>query len=138
MSYADLKSGAVINYPCLWSREASRGETEGRKYRPSAVAVRVPRAGKSDLVILFPITTKEPEANRLASEIPETEKRRAGLDTILRQWIILDECNEETIPGSYYLEPETPLGHFSKKFFLPLIREFIMRRETVQIISRRD
>ena len=138
MSYEAVTSGAVIYYPYLWSREAQRGETAGRKHRPSVAAVRVPRSGLTDLVILFPITTKEPEAGRFAAEIPQTEKRRAGLDTLLRQWIILDECNEESIPGSHYLEPDPPLGKFSKRFFLPLALAFIKRREQVKIIARRD
>jgi hypothetical protein len=47
----------------------------------------------------------------------------------LRLWIVLDECNEEIIPGSYYLEPATPLGRLSKTFFLSLVLEFIRRRE---------
>jgi hypothetical protein len=138
VSYEAVASGAVIVYPYLWSQEAARGETSGRKNRPCAVAVRVPRRGRPDLVILFPVTTKTPEAGRFAAEVPETEKRRAGLDTLQRQWIILDECNEETIPGSHCLEPEPPLGHFSKRFFLPLVLDFIKRRDKVRILSRRD
>ena len=116
MNFDSLKSGAVILYPYLWHREADRGETEGRKLRPAAVAVRIARPGKPDTLVLFPVTTKQPEAGRFMAEIPEMEKRRAGLDTSLRQWIILDEANEEIWPGSYYLEPRPPLGAFSKKF----------------------
>jgi hypothetical protein len=138
VSYEAFTSGAVVFYPYLWSREAQRGETGGRKHRPTVVAVRVPRPDRPDLVILFPITTKLPEPGRFAAEVPEMEKRRAGLDPSLRQWIILDECNEESIPGSYYLEPEPALGKFSKRFFLPLVLDFIKRRERVRIVSRRD
>ena len=86
-------------------REAHQGETEGRKDRPVAVGVRVPRAD-GDLLLLFPITTKEPEATRFASEIPLIEKRRAGLDPSLRLWIVLDEYNTDVVGQSYYLEPE--------------------------------
>jgi hypothetical protein len=138
VSYDDIKSGVVILYPYLWSQEAKRGETEGRKHRPSVVAIRVARINRSDLLILFPITTKAPKTECFAVEIPELEKRRAGLDIILRQWLILDECNEETIPGSYYLEPDARIGAFSKPFLLPLIREFIARRESVKVTSRKD
>jgi hypothetical protein len=92
--------------------------------------------GEPDLILLFPITTKPPVAGGFAAEIPEIEKRRAGLDSALRLWIVLDECNEETIPGSYYLEPDPPLGRFSKRFFLPLVLEFINRRERVRAVRR--
>ena len=93
---------------------------------------------KPDLLILFPVTTKEPGNDEFAVEIPETEKHRAGLDKTLRQWIILSECNEDNIPGSYYLEPDPPIGNFSKRFFLPLVMDFIKRRAQVSIVSRRD
>ena len=136
MSYDALQSGVVINYPYLWSRESQRGETEGRKPRPSVVAIRAPREGKPDLVLLFPITSKEPVAGCLAAEIPEIEKRCAGLDNTLRLWIVIDECNEEHIPGSYYLAPVPPLGRFSKGFFLPLILDFIKHKQRVLAIRR--
>ena len=35
MSYDELQSGVVLHYPYLWGREADRGETEGRKQRPT-------------------------------------------------------------------------------------------------------
>lgn len=100
-------------------------------------AVRVPRANKNDLLILFPITTKQPSPGQFAVEVPEIEKHRAGLDPLLRQWIILDECNEDEVPGSYYIEPVPPIGAFSKIFFLPLMLDFIKRRERVRVTARR-
>ncbi len=56
MSYDAIVSGAVIVYPYLWSRESARGETEGRKRRPTVVAVRVAHAGRPDLSVFFPVT----------------------------------------------------------------------------------
>jgi hypothetical protein len=64
------------------------------------------------------------------------EKRRAGLDATLRLWIILDQYNQDTIGQSFYLEPELPLGRFSKAFFLPLMKEFIARRTRTQGVNR--
>jgi hypothetical protein len=135
MSFDALKSGAVIYFPYLWTREAQRGETEGRKTRPVAVGVRIPKDG-GDIVILFPITSQRPDASRFAAEVPETEKRRAGLDNQMRLWLILDEYNEDIIGQSFYMEPLPPLGYFSKAFFLPLLREFIARRKQFKGISR--
>lgn len=89
-----------------------------------------------DLVLFFPITTKQPEKARFAAEIPTIEKRRAGLDAYLRLWIILDEFNSDIVSRSFYLEPEPPIGRFSKAFFLPLLREFIARRKSLTEISR--
>ncbi|WP_119391750.1 hypothetical protein [Taklimakanibacter lacteus] len=136
MSFGDLKTGVVIEYPFLWSIEAQRGETEGRKPRPAAVGVRIPRAS-GDILLLFPITTKQPEMDRFAVEVPDIEKRRAGLDPQARSWLILDEYNEDIIGQSFYLEPTPPLGQFSRAFFLPVIREFVARARYAKRISRR-
>lgn len=97
--------------------------------------MRLPRPD-GDLVLLFPITTKQPEKTRFAAEIPAIEKRRAGIDADLRLWIILDEFNSDVVGRSFYLEPEPPIGRFSKAFFLPLLREFIARRKSFTEISR--
>ena len=137
MSFADLRTGAVLIFPYLWAREADQGETEGRKPRPVAVGVRIPKPHDEDVLVLFPITSKEPSRGRFAAEIPDIEKRRAGLDSALRLWIILDEYNQDIIGRSFYLEPEPPLGYFSKAFFLPLLQAFITRRAEARIVDRR-
>lgn len=136
MSYVDIQTAVVIRYPYLWARQARAGETEGRKDRPVTVGVRIARP-EGDLVLFFPITSKQPEPSRFSVEIPDIEKRRAGLDADRRLWIILDEFNSDRIGRSFYLEPEPPLGHFSKAFFLPLLREFIARRKASTEVSRR-
>ena len=137
MSFDQLRTGCVILFPYLWVREAERGETEGRKPRPVAVGVRIARSTGDDVLVLFPITSQPPSPDRFAAEIPEMEKRRAGLDATLRLWIILDEYNQDTVGQSFYLEPEPPLGRFSKAFFLPLMKEFIARRATTRGVNRR-
>ncbi|KXF75666.1 hypothetical protein ATN84_16895 [Paramesorhizobium deserti] len=134
-NYDDIQTAAVIRYPYLWARQARKGATEGRKDRPVAVGVRLARPD-GDLVLFFPITTKQPEQARFAAEIPAMEKRRAGLDADLHLWIVLDEFNTDIVGRSFYIEPEPPIGQFSKAFFLPLLREFIARRKSFTEISR--
>jgi hypothetical protein len=137
MSFEALRTGTVIYYSFLWKREAERGETEGRKPRPVAVGVRIPEKDGNDLLILFPITSQPPETQRFAAEIPDIEKRRAGLESDKQLWIILDEFNEDVIGQSLYIEPTPPLGAFSKAYFLPLLKEFIKRRSKARGVSRR-
>ncbi len=137
MSRDELRTGCVIRYPYLWVREAEHGETEGRKPRPVTVGVRIARPSGDDVLVLFPITSQAPSSNRFAVEIPEMEKRRAGLDASLRLWIILDEYNQDSLDQSFYLEPEPPLGWFSKAFTLPLMKQFIVRRGRVRGVNRR-
>ncbi|TAX26564.1 hypothetical protein [Rhizobium leguminosarum] len=135
MNYELIQTASVIRDPYLWAREAGRGETEGRKERPVAVGMRMPRPD-GDLVLFFPVTTKQPEASRFAVELPAIEKRRAGLDADRRLWIIFDEFNTDIVGNSFYLEPEPPTGSFSKAFFLPLLREFIRLRKSATEVSR--
>lgn len=134
-AFEDIQTACVVRYPYLWAREAGKGETEGRKHRPVAVGVRMPRPD-GDMILFFPVTSKQPSRDRFAAEIPDTEKRRAGLDTDLRLWIILDEFNSDIVGQSFYLEPEPPVGRFSKAFFLPLLRGFIARRKSVAEVNR--
>ena len=108
---------------------------KGRKERPVAVGVRLPRPD-GDLVLIFPISTKRPEASRFSAEIPAIEKRRAGLDSDIRLWIVLDEFNTDLVGRSFYLESEPPIGRFSKAFFLPLLRAFIARRKEFTEVNR--
>jgi hypothetical protein len=136
VSFAEFRTGAVIRFPYLWAREATQGETEGRKHRPAAVGVRIAKPKGEDVLFLFPITSQQPARGCLAAEIPDTEKRRAGLDGALRLWIVLDEYNQNVIGRSFYLEPEPPLGHFSKAFFLPLLNAFIQRRAHSRAVRR--
>jgi len=136
VTFEALRTGAVIRYSYLWAHQAGDGETEGRKFRPVAVGVRIPKPGDEDVLILFPITSRQPARGRFAAEIPDTEKRRAGLDGTTRLWIILDEYNQDVIGRSFYLEPEPPLGYFSKAFFLPLLSEFIRRRSQSRAVDR--
>ncbi|MGO6819831.1 hypothetical protein [Rhizobium leguminosarum] len=135
MNYELIQTAIIIRYSYLWAREAGHGETEGRKERPVAVGVRMPRPD-GDLVLFFPMTTKQPEAARFAVEVPAIEKRRAGFDADRRLWIIFDEFNTDIVGNSFYLEPEPPTGRFSKAFFLPLLREFIRRRKSATEVSR--
>jgi len=135
VSYEQIQTGAIIRYPYLWARQAKDGETAGRKDRPVAVGVRAPRPD-GDMVLLFPVTTREPEPVRFSAELPLIEKKRAGLDRDLRLWIILDEFNTDVIGRSFYLEPVPPLGRLSKAFFLPLLREFIARRRAFAEVNR--
>lgn len=136
MSFEEIQTACVIRYPYLWARESDRGETGGRKRRPVAVGVRIPRSGGHDLLILFPITGKEPERDRFAVEIPDTEKRRAGLDHAMRLWIVFDEYNSDVVGRSFHLEPESPIGKFSKAFFLPRLKTFIARRTQSRGVDR--
>lgn len=136
MSFDEIVTGCVIRYPYLWVRESQRDETEGRKRRPVAVGLRIVRPSGRDVLLLFAITSQAPQAHRLAVEIPEAERRRAGLDVGRPLWIILDEYNQDIVGQSFHLAPERPVGRFSKAFFLPVLKLFAQRREQSKRVNR--
>lgn len=107
--------GDVWRYPFLWSREAASGETEGHKDRPVVLALLV-RNRNDELVLLMVPITSVPQSNRYAIEVPEIEKRRAGLDAHMRLWIVADEANEDIPARSFYFESGNRIGKFSGPF----------------------
>ncbi len=108
--------GDVWRYPFLWRREADRGETEGRKARPVAVTLLVRNAADEMEVLMVPVTSQPPGNDRFAVEVPDIEKRRAGLDGDLSLWIMADEANTDLPGRSFYLEPDARMGAFSGQF----------------------
>lgn len=118
------KPGDVRHYPYLWARQAGRGKTEGRKMRPPAIAVLMRRADGRESVILPAITSQRPLSGRAVLEVPETERRRAGLAGDIRSWIVLDEHNVDLAEDSYYLEPAARIGALSARFLKELQRAF--------------
>lgn len=108
--------GDVWFYPFLWSQEAARGETEGRKNRPTVVALRRRQAEGHLEILLVPITTKEPAGTTHSVEVPELEKKRAGLDTAIRHRVIVEQLNFDQPDRSYYFEPSGRMGAFGLGF----------------------
>lgn len=116
------KAGQIIEYHYLWKWQADKGETAGRKKRPSCVVLVVKDIAGNHLLFLAPITSKEPTVDRQAIMIPETEVRRAKLERDLRLWIMVDELNADILEKSYTLEDRVPRGQFSQAFTDKLIR----------------
>lgn len=114
--------GQVFDYHYLWKWQADRGETEGRKKRPSCVTVVVVNAAGQHILFIAPITSKYLIDARVALEIPETEARRARLDTKVPLWVMLDELNVDVLETSYTVEDRTARGSFSPGFTAIMVR----------------
>ncbi|TYQ19151.1 UNVERIFIED_CONTAM: LOW QUALITY PROTEIN: hypothetical protein JM85_2336 [Acetobacter peroxydans] len=121
---ADFRPGMVLRYPYLWHWQDARGESEGRKDRPTTVAAAFIARDNRHYLLLLPVTTCLPDPSRTAVEVPATEKRRAGLDQNRQQWILLDEYNLDPIATSYYLHGSPLLGQFSDAFMRLLLTRF--------------
>jgi len=122
----EFLAGQIIPYPYLWGWQNDRGETEGRKSRPTCVVVAV-RSAKDGLthLALLAVTTQPPQSDRAALEVPDIEARRAGLSDLKRCWVVLDEYNYDIAERSWYIEPdEKVLGRFSKAFMMKIATSF--------------
>ena len=116
--------GDVWRYSYLWRWQDAKGETEGRKERPiSFVAVASIKEDKT-LLFILPITSQKPDNKRIAIEIPQTEKRRAGLDSDKLLWLVLDEYNLDVLEQSHYFDPNAKIGRFSNVFRSVAIKSF--------------
>jgi hypothetical protein len=118
-----MKRGEVYRYNYLWGHEAERGEESGRKIRRVCLMMEV-----NGWLYLFPISSQVPKprgsgGERLYEVVPETERRRIGLDR--ESHLILDDFNKVR-PGEFYdFESLTPVGTFSTRFLEKVARRFL-------------
>lgn len=110
------QQGDVWDYPYLWARQASAGETEGRKARPAAVAILIRRRDGLNGLVFLAITSQPPAPGRRALQVPDTERQRAGLTDDKLLWVMLDEHNQDIAERSYYLDLDGRRGAFSPRF----------------------
>lgn len=112
-----LQRGSVVQYPYLWRRQLDQGETEGRKDRPVCVLIAVRRDDDMVHLCLLAITSQVPSDRTQAIEVPEIERRRAGLDRDRPAWIIVDEYNYDVLGRSFSLSATSAVqGRFSAAF----------------------
>lgn len=112
-----FEAGDLIIYPYRWLEEARAGRSpDGAKERPCCVVISVTNTRGEPLILLAPISSKPPRPGQTALEIPDIERRRAGLTTYDSGWVYVGEMNQDEPNRSWYLEPQTPIGAFSRAF----------------------
>lgn len=89
-----------------WARQ-QRGETEGRKQRPVCVVIAIRNPGDGNThVALRAIKTQPPPTGRIALEIPDIERKRAGLSDLKQCRIMADKYNYDIVERSWFIEPD--------------------------------
>jgi hypothetical protein len=111
-----FERGQIVRFFYLWKRQADAGEEAGRKARPACIVVKTP--GSPGAVFLFPITSQQPDTDRLSLAFSEMECRRAGL--AYPCWIILDEYNRVELDKAFDFEAVQPVGSVSSAFLIRL------------------
>jgi hypothetical protein len=104
----------------------------------------VPLTAQTGDVVLFPLTTRDPGADRLAVKVPETERRRLRLRGAGPSWLLLDEGNRDVLPGSYHVEPiahDPPTyvyGTFSQAFMRVVLQTSAaaLRARRMRLVQR--
>ena len=88
---------------------------------------------------MVPITSQPPAATAFAIEVPDIEKRRAGLDPHLRLWVVTDEANADLPGRSFYFEPDARVGAFSLQFTKAVQARMIeaLRSRKLKSVNRR-
>ena len=134
------EKGDVWHYVYLWHREHESGQENARKSRPTAlVTTFVDKSGRTNLFWL-PITSKRPQEDRVAIEIPQIERRRAGLASDLTLWVMADEYNHEFLETSFYIDPNGYCGAFSMSFIHRVLDVLIEvgKKGQLDIVKRHD
>ncbi len=131
-------AGDVILYPYRWVEEAVAGRSvDGAKDRPCCLVVTTTNARGQQIIFLAPISSKPPRAGQLALLVPELERQRAGLDRHAEAWIYVDEVNQDRPEDSWCLEPQAPLGAFSRAFFSKVAAAISRNARAGRIVARR-
>ena len=137
MSFDDITPGSVIRFQYLWSREQLRGEAEGRKFRETVVASRFEHESVEYLALLA-ITSKPPDDDTAAYELPRLEVQRLARDGNTRLWVIVSEWNVDVVKGSFYLEPNCKIGQLSAAVYRELYKAFLKALPTASRVNRKD
>jgi len=75
---------------------------------------------------LLALSSQPPRPDQPAIDVPEIERRRAGLDGLRGAWIMLGEYNYDIAERSFYLDVDAePLGRFSRPFVALVASAFV-------------
>ena len=70
MAFPAAEVGLVVSFAYLWSREQTRGSTEGARNRPCVIVTAVEEVDGQTVVTVSPITHSQPEDASSGIEIP--------------------------------------------------------------------
>lgn len=124
MSDEPHPEGTILKYPYLWRHQRALPEFIP-KDRTACLIMKMKGLTKTHMVILA-ISDMGDSTSGTCIEIPEVEKRRAGLNEFRPAYIHLAEYNVDQTPDSLYYNPAAaPLGRLSKPFTAQVARALV-------------
>lgn len=133
-----LAEGDIIQYPYRWAGDAAEGRApEGGKDRPSCLVLLIKDAAGRSVIFLAPISSKPPRGDQIALSIPETERRRAGLEKYPEAWVFVDEVNTDMLGESWYMKPQNPMGTFGRAFLAKVAAAIRTNLRARRAVNRR-
>ena len=120
--------GSVFAYPYLWRVDRNRIDHPKERTTCLTVARQVRRVGGATLVHLFLLAISDrPRPDQEVIELPEIEKRRAGLDPARPAYVVLSEYNYDVLPHSWWYDPNSKdYGRFGRGFTDQIVRRFLI------------
>jgi mRNA-degrading endonuclease toxin of MazEF toxin-antitoxin module len=136
-SLPEPEPGLVLRYAFLWEDAYRAGREEASKERPAVVVLVIDKAERGTVVLVAPITHRDPGPGR-GVELPPKVKAHLGLDGE-RSWIVVDQLNEFLWPG-HDIRPVPETGRFDYGYLPPRlfgqVREAILRLHTAGRLQR--
>jgi uncharacterized protein YifN (PemK superfamily) len=110
--------GLVLSYGYLWKWQDEMGGDTGDKNRPCVIVLSAENNDGDTVVMVVPVTSQQPRADRGSVEIPAKVQAHLGLDGE-RCWIIIDEVNKFIWPGPDLSQIPGQPGKFHYGFIPP-------------------
>ncbi len=106
--------GLVLSYGYLWKWQDEMGE----KSRPCVIVLSTENSDGDTVVVVVPVTSRQPRPDRGAVEIPAKVQAHLGLDGE-QCWVIIDEMNKFIWPGPDLSQIPGQPGKFHYGFIPP-------------------
>jgi hypothetical protein len=136
---AAIRPDAIFNLAYLWHREFLKGQSEGRRGRPTlALSVAISDANRLIHVLALPITHSAPSNPRHAVQLPDITKRILGLDEDA-SFVVTTESVRFIWPGPDVRRAKgrtTPIyGFISSKLLQRIAQSYLENRKTGETVS---
>lgn len=117
--------GLFLSYGYLWKWQDEMGDDTGEKNRPCVIVLSTENNDGDTVVMVVPVTSRQPRPDRGSVEIPAKVQAHLGLDGE-QCWVIIDEVNKFIWPGPDLTQIPGQPGKFHYGFIPPKLYKKII------------